>query len=462
MILKARNGTALKVLALLGVGLAALPAQAVSLAADGLGQVLIYPYYSVRGGNDTHLSVLNQTDQPKVLSVRLRESRNGREVSSLTLFLGPRDEWVAGITATADGAKLYSGDASCTRPVIAAGGMALTNLFIGGGAHSSGFDDSGQDGDGSSPDRTREGYIEVIELGVIDDPLLALQVTVQGLQAPCRLTGEPIPRLTGSRALAPPSGGLAGSASLINVGQGSEYSYEPVVLDDFSQINLWTGDRLPDLGAANPPISQVTFQGESLTSTWAEGIDAVSAVLMRVSLLNQVVLEPTTLSQTSWVVTFPTKHHYVPVGRQGPKPRGPFSSIFGEGGACEAVYQGIGVNFPLNDREGVPVVDPRPNPGPDLKWPMLCREATVLAFNGSTLLTSPVAESLVASYDNGWTQLDFDNEVHSLRSLEGHVYRGLPVTGFMLRNFVNGNLNGVLSNYGGSYNHKYLRSIQRN
>ena len=40
-------------------------AQAVNINPDGLGQVLIYPYYTVNAGNQTLLSVVNTTETRK-------------------------------------------------------------------------------------------------------------------------------------------------------------------------------------------------------------------------------------------------------------------------------------------------------------------------------------------------------------------------------------------------------------
>ena len=51
--------------ALAGIGAlsAAGAAQAVNLNPDGLGQVLLYPYYTVNAGQGTLLSVVNTTDR---------------------------------------------------------------------------------------------------------------------------------------------------------------------------------------------------------------------------------------------------------------------------------------------------------------------------------------------------------------------------------------------------------------
>ena len=89
--------------ALAGIGAlgAAGAAQAVNLNPDGLGQVLIYPYYTTRAdaaGNvyNSLLSVVNSTASVKAVKVRFLEGKNSREVLDFNLFLSPKDVWTAG------------------------------------------------------------------------------------------------------------------------------------------------------------------------------------------------------------------------------------------------------------------------------------------------------------------------------------------------------------------------------
>ena len=78
-------------------------ANAVDLNPDGLGQVLIYPYYTVNIGQDTLFSVVN-TDpiNGKAVKVRFLEGYNSREVLDFNLYLSPNDVWTARVSQTAD------------------------------------------------------------------------------------------------------------------------------------------------------------------------------------------------------------------------------------------------------------------------------------------------------------------------------------------------------------------------
>ena len=79
-------------------------AQAVSVNPDGLGQALIYPYYTVRdkvagAPFASLLSVVNSTASAKAVKVRFLEGKNSREVLDFNLYLSKRDVWVAAVIA---------------------------------------------------------------------------------------------------------------------------------------------------------------------------------------------------------------------------------------------------------------------------------------------------------------------------------------------------------------------------
>jgi len=89
-------------------------AQAVNLNPDGLGQVLIYPYYTTRadaGGNayTSLLSVVNTTSSAKAVKVRFLEGKNSREVLDFNLFLSKHDVWTAAILPGASDGGAFVG-----------------------------------------------------------------------------------------------------------------------------------------------------------------------------------------------------------------------------------------------------------------------------------------------------------------------------------------------------------------
>ena len=132
-------------------------AQAVSLAPDGSGQVLLYPYYTTHRSQDTLLVIGNRADVPQVVKLRFLEGYNGRPVLALDVYLDRNDVWTAVITeGEGDRAVLRTTDPGCTVPAVpAAGAVFSTAMFDGSGSLPA---DPGP----HDATRTREGFIEVI------------------------------------------------------------------------------------------------------------------------------------------------------------------------------------------------------------------------------------------------------------------------------------------------------------
>ncbi len=106
-------------------------AQAANVNPDGLGQVLIYPYYTVNSKSsapyNSLLSVVNTTASAKAVKVRFIEGRNSAEVLDFNLFLSAKDVWTAAVipmpvvspsTGVDSGAGVFTTDKSCTIPTV--------------------------------------------------------------------------------------------------------------------------------------------------------------------------------------------------------------------------------------------------------------------------------------------------------------------------------------------------------
>jgi hypothetical protein len=480
------------VLAGLGAVGAAGSAGAVQLSQDGTGQALIYPYYTVRtsGAGDfaTYLNVVNTTNSTKAVKVRFLEGKNSREVLDFNLYLSPRDVWSGAISRTASGAKLTSADNSC---VTDSGGFAqsvaagkvypefVNYAFIGSGGPGWGWT-TGWDGEDQSLDRTREGYFEIIEMGNIIDATITtgLKHNSAGVPANCGVVAN----INAGNVVAP-TGGLIGGASLINVNAGSDYGYDPVVLEDFAQLtgnnNLWyaAGSISPDMSNAGHN-SKVFYYHDYVTdtvaSTWWYGEDAVSAVLARDSVMNTYILDTATLSSTDWIVTFPTKRNYV--GANDPANGAmdpnrfvfpPFHNTFWTGGSCDPISMTTWDREEQTFSSNVQSSPPKPGQTNNLCW-----EANVITFkNGTasladadTLLGSKNRLEVSTPYEHGWAKLNLSAST-PLTSNDGNTYAGLPVVGFMVQDFLNTNVTiGGLpsaSSYGGNFVHKFTRTITK-
>ncbi|MEP7206592.1 MAG: hypothetical protein ABI920_06615 [Casimicrobiaceae bacterium] len=455
-------------------------AQAVNVNPDGLGQVLVYPYYTTRAtaaGNAyaSLLSVVNSTSSAKAVKVRFLEGKNSREVLDFNLFLSAYDVWTAAILpSTSGGAKVATNDKSCTLPTLPAGGVDFVNYaYSGGGAPN---DDNG----GGALDRTREGYVEIIEMGhLFDGSTTATQVThVNGVPPGCA-------SITDTQAASDTSyanGGLFGGMTLINVAAGTDYTEDAVALDNFyfpgdGQYRN-AGDIRPQLSDADPFSTVFGANGSVVQTDWTgspNSADAVSAVLMHNNVMNEFVLDVTTQSGTDWVVTMPTKRFYVAVGT-GNATRLFQRNFNGTAGSCDDV------SLDLYDREEFKRAGGF-SPAPPGSVNRICWEANVITFNGTNVLGSANTSNIPTSFANGWMRMGFfpgsQGISHVLRSPAGGTtttfagggtsgtdvtYYGLPVVGFAVQSFLNGTIvvggASVLSNYGGNFVHKYTTLVQ--
>jgi hypothetical protein len=447
---------------------------------------------------------------------------NSREVLDFNLYLSPYDVWTAKVTAdAAGGGKIVVADKSCTAPAISVsnGGTGEQAFFT------YGFDGSNvQAADAEATRglaRTREGYIELIEMGDID-PLYVLpnagnknflnQITHSGGVLPsggCAAVNTEwaaVAPFPGTRGLNGVSGGLAGTGTLINVAAGTDYSYDPTPLAGYTATPNHTdpGNLQPSLadavGASQVVLVDQVSGGATVANTnWAVlgsqygGIDAVSAALMRSAVIDEYIVNTAIHAGTDWVVTMPTKKWYVdPANFRGPLgiPAGstykavrPFSNIFVKDGACET----IGLAF-YDQEEQKPTGTIGFSPAPAGKSQVLCWEANVVTFNNSNVLSSnQTGQNVnVGNYPAGWLSLTFPltpaltsnipTAIDNIADVVGHqmgagdgvndeTYQGLPVIGFSVQKYVNDvlvvNGSSVLSNYGGNFAHKYQRTITK-
>lgn len=431
-----------------GVAGIASVANAVNLNPDGLGQVLVYPYYTVNGGNSTLISIVNTTEFGKAVKVRFVEGRNSREALDFNLYLSPYDVWTGSIFALTDTgpANLATADNSCTAPriktntslPITASGLryvAFRNYQYVTGATVTN-NDSGPD----TLDRTREGHLEVIEMGIVTNgdtdgirfSLDAITHDSAGVPDNCNqvvnawTSGSADPYwlpaagvLEGEIDVIPPTtanggGGLFGSAGIVDAANGTQLTYVPDAIDGFSVrvLHVRPGTTSPSLADARFPTTlgadAIVFDNGTLSTTShtsANAIDAVSAVYMHDAIFNEYAViadsAGTQILASEWVVTFPTKRFYVDQALVGVTPIAPFTRIFPTSGSTgtspvdvtlgyydreeRTPFQGVCV-----DSEGNPIDDPRcidfsPTlPGQTASGPQLFWEAQVITFDQPT------------------------------------------------------------------------------
>ncbi len=498
-------------------------ADAVNMNHDGLGQVLIYPYYTTQGGNDTLLTVVNTADVGKAVKVRFLEGRNSREVLDFHLYLSPWDVWTGAVINHGDGAGVFVTDRSCTVPDIARGGLGFDGgrvTALGDGyiarfvnnayGRAPAVDAASLSGLG----RTREGYVEIIEMGNLD-PDANPHVWAE------HVDGEPGSCLNLNRAwftsagiwggtsgnpasgLLPPdgTGHLFGNALIINPSAGTVSGYAADAIEGFTYALLHErpGSVNPGLDRVNNPAAEggnlfataYVFQGGHVFQATYDAavsrgkVDAITALYASPRVINEYFLDETdsVTFDSEWVINFPTKRFYVDT-RPGVEPpgapfvaavRAPFVDAFrADGtGSCHEVVVNVW------DREE-DTFEPTgggfspPDPGPDAD--SLCWEAQVVTFNQSdrvgtdptAILGSTYYKNIDTEYQHGWAAISFVNHptlrpsvpLPAIGDLGGVVFDGLPVTGFFVTNANNGVIpNGTLANYSALFRHRTERSI---
>jgi hypothetical protein len=142
------------------MGLATVSAPVVQAAARlsdaNVGQALIYPFYTVNDGWITTLNLMNTSAKTVAVKVRFHEMKNSRDVLDFNVIMSPYDSWTAWVEDSDLGTRLRTVDKSCTSPRVVDGANASRIAYTGE------FDDTG----GNGYNRLREGYVEVVVMGV--------------------------------------------------------------------------------------------------------------------------------------------------------------------------------------------------------------------------------------------------------------------------------------------------------
>jgi len=474
-----------------GFGVAA-SGHAVVLGARDQGQVLIFPYYTANAGNTTLITLANNSEQGRIVQLRVAEGDIGDTALVLNIYLAGRDSWsgAIGTTGARSGAFLLSDDASCLLPALSVAvpdqpGRRLQPLAVAG----------------TPPDaqaRTMEGWVEAIEIATVQPNTATDRAigNVSGVARDCAALGAAWTAPGGywttlpTRDLGNPRGGLSGYSAVINVAAGTYFGAAAVALDEFridpadrprgslstvvrhfvpgvQQLTL--ADAITDPEDRSVVASAVADNRTLALSFPAErAIDAVSAVLAADELSADFDTRDELGATTSFVQMFPTKRFYtnpslLPPGTTAPLP--PFRAMYNALAPFSVIER---QSVLIVDREAVALVDsgapqfggceanarhpatalavtvpgggpPDPLLGTRFHGPMsqTCGGAPGESLNAAGNVTLKLGQAL------------FGNGPVALRpSREGMRLTGLPVVATRLTNYVNtGAQQGVLANY---------------
>lgn len=349
------------------IGSMAIPAQAaLDIAEDGVGHILLVPYYTVQDGNDTLLNIVN-TDKEigKAVKVRFRSALDSDDVFDFHVYLSPADMWSARISLNPDTgvARLETPDNSCTRPANVEQDFVTGRLADQNGV--------------TKAMQTREGYIEILTMGnIVDDGVDASSsATLQEASvyyqtkhvsgvAPCN--ASILSKIGTTSALlddiTAPTASLMANWTIINVPGASAWSggataivattatqrvyfdqnaLQNNVLADTPDVSIvddalfnlndvasYTADNvlLSDSGAA--PIASLDLNGtafgwanydlpdlstplETAVATPSDQADLLSAALGASVVTNEYLVIGGASVDTDWVLSMPTKRYHV-------------------------------------------------------------------------------------------------------------------------------------------------------
>lgn len=475
--------------------LVSLPAHAINISTNNVGQVLLFPFYTVKNGFDTIFTVTNTSNRTVIAKIRWREALNSREVRDFNIALSPYDMWTAGVTidSTGNGALVRTFDKSCTSPALTAstaqpGSTEIEFTSIGYDGNSA----LGNDNGGTALSRVQEGYFEVISMGefaALDENVAVNLVPYNskhgatGVPRDCSVfagsTDDNYDTTDGGTALLAPRNVLKGAVSYIDVATGRAVDVAATHIENWTTIVQWAlpSDAAPDLsdGSAGEAVNLLN-NGVAIThlaGVYAPPEDKVTALLMADAVINEFVSDATATA-TDWVFTFPTKHFYTDGVAEFP-----FGVDFTvDGTSCNDYAVTL-----YNREEGTIVPSGNSfSPRPVGSTAQFCYEVNVLTFNGANVFGTGVNHQSVpttAVGSAGWASVALSGftggvAAPSDRGIGGTVIgagavptvdslttpgdRGLPVIGFAAVNRNNASVSNNNRNYGSTVNHAYVRN----
>ena len=323
-------------LALLGMA-AGAQAQAVPVATrfvesqDGIGHMLVVPYYTVQGGNATLLNITNSDRvNGKAVKVRFRGASNADDVFNFTLFLSPGDVWAAEISQNpATGlARLSTPDDSCTLPT----GINRD------------FDTARLNPASDVANESREGYVEIITMADVVPGTAVHAATThvggklpaacsQGASAPAALRALDTQTGVNEAGFSAPTSGLFANWSIFNVASATSWAGAATAIEAvdshgvagkgkvvvFPQsLNLpagAVGELTSDPLLRSGAVVARQFDFPDLSTPYLEGTtptqqaSLLSGALAKSSVRNEFFIDKSVQAGTDWVMSLPTRRY---------------------------------------------------------------------------------------------------------------------------------------------------------
>lgn len=311
-----------------------------ALNTDGIGHILVVPYFSAQGDNATLLNITNtDTVNGKAVKVRFRGASNSDDVFDFQVFMSPGDVWTAKVSKGAGGiAMLETADATCTKPSKAnlSGKSFVTSRL-----------DSKLTGDALA-NQTREGYVELFNMADIimsSDLGKAIKHNSSGVAACSGTAWTALDTNLADLAaattagLALPTTGLMGNWIIINVVDAGAWSGEATAIYGYvgatgvpttGNLVYWpqtaatpagtmtdyTADPL--LTGAVPIVAPGNYDLPDLSTPYTVGATTpfiqaarLSTSIATTSIINEFLTASSISATTDWVFSMPTRRYSV-------------------------------------------------------------------------------------------------------------------------------------------------------
>jgi hypothetical protein len=415
------------------------------------GGLVIMPFWTVDGGQDSLLTVRNDGAGASTVRVRVLDDQ-GSLIRIISVYLSAGDQWTAAFTAPDGAAELVSVDGSCVLLEDGSGAEAKPGdpLLLNLGAATA-------------------GSLEIIEMASVPpDSIVAAGgvwtdcATLAGLFVDGGWANNP------NAGLSAPAEGIAATLSILTVEGGSMSTIEGAALSGFSDVPQHEAPTEFDLdlssavdqGSGNAKVrSRVCIGADCRIDEWNQPLEAMAAVLTIAGLSAEFSISPVSQGRVDLVLHRPLERY-----------------------ENEIIGTSAPVEMRLRDRAGAVVLPQAADQSVSLERSLVMQ---VLGFDPTTLILDPPAPipSPVLSYEalpefsvqalaetglrGGVAELRFEDPGQSsvvLISASGFTYVGEPVIAFGVQQFRNGTIDvggnqPVLSNYRGTIEPRVSRRI---
>lgn len=326
---------------------------ALEVSANGVGHILLVPYFSTQNGNVSLLNITNtDTKNGKAVKLRYRGASNSDDIYDITIYLSPGDMWSANVSQVNGVSTLVTNDNSCTLPASVNAPFSTERVL------------------NKDPAQTLEGYIEILNmadvpptlasnaagtLGTTENPLFKATKHVNG-KAPCgdiadqkqdlQAYDTTDPNSWNVRGYNYPSGGLMANWSIINLSKAGSFTGEATAIAATSTAGVPGTGRIvfspqeedetitqthaealtadPLLRGLTPVVAPKNYDFPDLSTPYVNGTtnpslqaEMLSDALATNSITNEYMTSPDVGFATDWTFSMPSRRYAVAMNYNG-------------------------------------------------------------------------------------------------------------------------------------------------